>query len=428
MQRSDNPQAHIHSLHGPWMDINSKPFDYATESIPTLTTTQSQPLFRHNLQNNPPTDRNINANPTRTVHAHSTTNHAMDPSTCSNASNNQHLKDVDSGYENEGSGLSTPNTTPSVTPSKLIHTLNRHNMTTADLQNVHDLFVEIARECGKIMIQAEHEVLEAAGQKKNSSDIVTVYDAKIEVMAQERIKAAYADFDFFGEETHKEGTKLGDGPTVVCDPIDGTLNFRKGVPNCAISLGLTLDKKPVVGVVYNPFRGDMYTAIKNRGAFLTNATGTRIPLPQHAVAPPMPDLRSCLLCIEWGNERSGPNWETRLHVHNKLLTSEIEGGAMCKSIRSNGSAALDFCHVAHGYLDAFWEGGVYVWDVCAGWIILEEAGGMVASANPGDWEPTLEGRVYFAVRRAKREEQEGVVRALWDIMGDRRFVFANSAS
>jgi myo-inositol-1(or 4)-monophosphatase len=100
-------------------------------------------------------------------------------------------------------------------------------------------------------------------------------------------------------------------------------------------------------------------------------------------------------------------------VHNKLLTSKAEGGAMVKSVRSNGSAALDF----------FWEGGVWIWDVAGGWIILEKAGGIVASTNPGDGDPTLEGRLYFAVRAVKREEQKSVVEELWGIMGDRKFVY-----
>jgi myo-inositol-1(or 4)-monophosphatase len=96
---------------------------------------------------------------------------------------------------------------------------------------------------------------------------------------------------------------------------------------------------------------------------------------------------------------------------------------MIVSCRSSGSAALDFCYVGMGAFDAFWEGGVWVWDVAAGWLVVEEAGGIVASANPGDWEPGLEGRCYFAVRGARREEQVGVVRELWGVMGDRRFVF-----
>ena len=96
---------------------------------------------------------------------------------------------------------------------------------------------------------------------------------------------------------------------------------------------------------------------------------------------------------------------------------------MILSCRSSGSAALDFCYVAAGMFDAFWEGGVWVWDVAAGWLIVEEAGGIVASANPGDWQPTLEGRTYFPVRCAKREEQEAVIKELWEMMGDRKFVY-----
>lgn len=274
------------------------------------------------------------------------------------------------------------------------------------------------------MLEAEHEFLVAAATKNNTSDLVTQYDKQVEDMVEQRVRASYPAFAFLGEETFKHGTKLADSPTFVCDPIDGTLNFSKGVPNCAISLALTLNKKPVVGVVYNPFRGDMYSAIKNQGSYLTKtATGSRFKLPLQPVPAPMPSLRSCLVAVEWGNQRKGPNWELRTNVHKKLLTDREEGGAFCKSVRSNGSAALDFCYVAQGMLDCFWEGGVWIWDVCAGWIILEEAGGIVVSANPGDWDPTLEGRLYFAIRHAKRDEQKAVVEELWGIMGDRKFVY-----
>lgn len=329
--------------------------------------------------------------------------------------------------DNSDSSTSSPLTTPTLTPPATPDfdlVLSKHNLTQADLQAIHDLLVEIAYAGGAIMLSAEHEFLVAAATKNNTSDLVTQYDSQIEDMVEQRVKSAYPTFSFLGEETYKHGTPLASTPTFVCDPIDGTLNFSKGVPNCAISLALTLDKKPVVGVVYNPFRGDMYTAIKNCGAYLTKtSTGARFKLPLQPVPPPMPSLRTCLVAVEWGNQRKGPNWELRTDVHRKLLTDKEEGGAFCKSVRSNGSAALDFCYVAQGMLDCFWEGGVWVWDVCAGWVILEEAGGIVASANPGDWEPTLEGRLYFAVRHAKREEQEGVVEELWAIMGERKFVY-----
>ncbi|KAJ6203417.1 inositol monophosphatase [Bipolaris maydis] len=302
--------------------------------------------------------------------------------------------------------------------------LSKHGLTADHLNKIHDLLVDIAIDSGKIMVAAEHSVLVAAQYKNNTSDLVTEFDKRIEDTVETRLRDAYPAFGFLGEETFKHGTKLADKPTFVCDPIDGTLNFSKGVPNCAISLALTLEKKPIIGVVYNPFRGDLYHAVKGQGAYLKNMlTGTEVKLPMQPVPPPMPSLNSCLVAIEWGNQRSGENWALRTSVHNKLLTSKAEGGAMCKSVRSNGSAALDFCYVAQGIIDVFWEGGVWIWDVCAGWIILEEAGGIVASANPDDWDPSLEGRVYFAVRHAKPEEQKAVVEELWGIMGDRKFVF-----
>ncbi|KAF2028713.1 hypothetical protein EK21DRAFT_101606 [Setomelanomma holmii] len=333
---------------------------------------------------------------------------------------------VYSNPDNEASDYSsnpTPATTPSTTPDFIL-ALAKHGLKPSDLNAAHDLLVTIAKHAGSIMLSAEHEFLIAAATKNNTSDLVTQYDSRIEGMVQDRLRAAYPAFGFLGEETFKYGTKLADSPTFVCDPIDGTLNFSKGVPNCAISLALTLDKTPVIGVVYNPFRGDLYTAIKNQGAFLTKTTtGASYKLPLQTVPAPMPSLRSCLVAIEWGNQRKGPNWALRKDIHNKLLTDEEEGGAFCKSVRSNGSAALDFCYVAQGIIDVFWEGGVWVWDVAGGWAILEEAGGIVASANPGDWDPTLEGRLYFAVRHAKRDEQKAVVEELWRIMGDRKFEY-----
>jgi myo-inositol-1(or 4)-monophosphatase len=324
--------------------------------------------------------------------------------------------------DSDSSCHSTPATTPSTTPDLTLK-LAKYDLSEQDLKEIHDLLVGIAKEGGKIMVEAEHEFLVAAATKNNTSDLVTQYDKEVEDMVENRVRAAYPAFSFLGEETFKHGTKLASSPTFVCDPIDGTLNFSRGVPNAAISLALTIDQMPVVGVVYNPFRGDMYTAIKNQGAFLTKANGATFKLPLQPVPAPMPSLNSCLVAVEWGNQRKGANWDLRTLVHKKLLTDRAEGGAMCRSVRSNGSAALNFCYVAHGMLDVFWEGGVYIWDVCAGWIILQEAGGIVASANPGDWSPTLEGRLYFAVRHAKLEEQKAVVEELWAIMGDRKFVY-----
>ncbi|KAH6643847.1 hypothetical protein C7974DRAFT_300177 [Boeremia exigua] len=322
------------------------------------------------------------------------------------------------------SAHTTAATTPTHTPAILATQLSKYSLTEDTLFEVQDVFIELAEAAGMMMGNAEHAVLSQAATKNNTSDLVSDYDKAIEEMVQKRLKKEFPDVDFLGEESYKHGQKLTDGPTFVVDPVDGTINFTRGFHNFAISLCLAIEKKPVVAVIYSPNLGKLFTAIKTHGAFMAKlASLPKFKLPLTPIPPPMPSLKKRLIAVEWGNERKGPNWELRTDVHTKLLTSDEAGGKMILSCRSSGSAALDFCYVAAGMFDAFWEGGVWVWDVAAGWLIVEEAGGIIASANPGDWHPTMEGRTYFPVRGAKREEQEAVVEELWAVMGDRKFVY-----
>ena len=88
---------------------------------------------------------------------------------------------------------------------------------------------------------------------------------------------------------------------------------------------------------------------------------------------------------------------------------------MVHSLRSMGSAALNFCAVAKGELDLYWEGGCWAWDVAAGWVILEEAGGVVVDANPGGWEIAVDSRKYLAVRGCEggKEQQKALIEEFW---------------
>jgi len=294
-----------------------------------------------------------------------------------------------------------------------------------DLPRLLEFLKDVAMVAGTMILVADPSV-ETSDTKANTSDRVTETDKAVEAHVQETCASYYPEINFLGEETFKTGDKLDDKPTFVCDPIDGTLNFTHGVPNIAVCLALCVQKRPIIGVVYNPFRGDLFYAIKGQGAFLGKTDGrvelSRQPLPLKQKPAPLKDLNDCLCCIEWGNKRFGNNWAIRTHMFKTLMTDKTEGGKMIHSCRSFGSAALDFCYVAAGYIDLFWEGGCWIWDVAAGWAILEEAGGIVASANPGDWNPSLEGRVYLAVRPAP-EKQKEVVEELWDIMGDSKFEY-----
>ena len=207
-----------------------------------------------------------------------------------------------------------------------------------------------------------------------------------------------------GEETYQFGDALSDKPTFIVDPIDGTTNFYHGHPYACVSLGLAVGKKPVVGVVFNPFTNTLYTGIKDKGSYLNDATHDRARLPLRQPEP-LQDLSHCLVAVEWGSDRTGNDYDVKVATFRKLCASKEAGGAMVHGIRSLGSAELNLCGVAAGHLDLYWESGCYAWDVCAGWVILEEAGGMVVGCHKGDWEPKVEQRRYMGIRAGKGQKE-----------------------
>jgi myo-inositol-1(or 4)-monophosphatase len=213
-----------------------------------------------------------------------------------------------------------------------------------------------------------------------------------------------------GEETYTPGQRLSSKPTFIVDPIDGTTNFVHGYPYVSISLGLAVNKIPTIGVVYNPFTQTLYSAIRGQGAYLNQTQ--RLPLRN----PPeqLQDLSSCLVAVEWGSDRSGTDYAVKSKTFARLCATKEDGGAMVHSLRSLGSAALNTCVVAAGQLDVYWEAGCWAWDICAGWCIVVEAGGIVVDANPGNWEPEIEERRYLVVR--KGEGQRALVEQFWSFV------------
>lgn len=138
-------------------------------------------------------------------------------------------------------------------------------------------------------------------------------------------------------------------------------------------------------------------------------------LPFRSPAPPLQGLDKALVAVEWGNERSGNNWETKTKTFSKLAGDASTGGSMVHSLRSLGSAALNCCAVARGDLDGYWEGGCWAWDVAAGWVIVEESGGRVLGGNQGEWEPKVDGRRYLVVRGAEGGKgQKEFIGEFWD--------------
>ncbi|KIW95705.1 uncharacterized protein Z519_04290 [Cladophialophora bantiana CBS 173.52] len=268
----------------------------------------------------------------------------------------------------------------------------------------------------------------AASTKKNSADLVTETDKAVEDYISSTLKQWYPSCSFMGEETYVPGNKLGPEPTFIVDPIDGTTNFVHGWPYVSVSLGFAVDREPTVGVVYNPFTGKLYHGIKGRGSYVRDvrdvaenggekaAEDTKLPL-RHPSA--VAGLDECVVAIEYGSDRSGANWRTKTATWAALGASKDEGGAMVHSARALGSAALNLCAVAEGSIDVYWEGGCWAWDVCAGWVVLTEAGGLIVDGNPsGAWYIPVDHRKYLAVRAAERGQKE-LVQEFWGFIKGR---------
>ncbi|KAI5119713.1 hypothetical protein M0805_001427 [Coniferiporia weirii] len=286
--------------------------------------------------------------------------------------------------------------------------------------------IELARRAGLLILEGSDAILrsaaEAIEEKKNSVDLVTKYDKAVEELVREEISKAYPTYGFIGEEdTSAQGKlpELTDGPIFCVDPIDGTTNFVHGFPFACISIGLIYQKRPVLGVIFNPFIDWLYYGAEGQGSFLVKSGGAPLRLP---LAPPrpLPSLSQALIAVEWGSDRGLAAIQARADSFSRLAGDgqQVERGKMAHSLRSMGSAALNFAAVASGQLDMYWEIGCWPWDVCAGTIIAQEAGGIVNTSDlsvhggkvTGDAsDKVLTGRKYIVMRAiADTQSETGV--------------------
>ncbi|KAF9056070.1 hypothetical protein BJ165DRAFT_1430625 [Panaeolus papilionaceus] len=265
-------------------------------------------------------------------------------------------------------------------------------LTRDDFQSILTFVVDLARTAGALILEGSAAIQSPSshsdiGEKKNSVDLVTEYDVRVEELVKKSLKDKYPDFQFIGEESYSSGTRepLTEEPTFCVDPIDGTTNFIHGFPFVCISLGLIYEGRPVLGVIYNPFLDQMYTGVKGQGSFLQRGvSGPRQRLPLASPPKPLPSLSQALIAVEWGSDRRKITIDTKSQSFSRLAgnpSQGVEGGKMAHSLRSLGSAALNFALVAQGGLDLYWEIGCWPWDVCAGVVIAEEAGGLVSGSH-----------------------------------------------
>ncbi|KAF9011194.1 myo inositol monophosphatase [Cyathus striatus] len=315
-------------------------------------------------------------------------------------------------------------------------------LTPTDLQEILVYTTALARKAGALILEGS-AAIQASGnvdEKKNSVDLVTEYDVRVEELVKKELGDKYPGFGFIGEESYSSGTRppLTDAPTFCVDPIDGTTNFVHGFPFACISLGLIYKRRPVLGVIYNPFLDHLYTGVQNQGSYLTRPNFPKQKLPLSAPKP-LASLNQGLLAIEWGSDRSQGTIAAKSSSFSRLAgdPTGVKGGKMAHSLRSVGSAALNFALVAQGGLDLYWEIGCYPWDVCAGIVIAQEAGGLVTGSHEvfeatkdteafGDvTEDILAGRKHIVIRgiqggqgETTKDAQRRIVKEVYDSVED----------
>ncbi len=194
--------------------------------------------------------------------------------------------------------------------------------------------------------------------KKGVIDLVTEVDHAAEAAILRRLRAAFPEHDIVTEESQLEQT--GSRYVWFVDPLDGTTNFAHGYPFFCSSVALTVDGVAVAGAVYDPLKDELFTAARGSGAHLN---GRRL-----RVSAATELLQSLLI--------TGFPYDLRDDLEAKLrLFTRFMGHV--RAIRRDGAAALDLCYVAAGRADGFWEERLQPWDMMAGVVMIEEAGGLI---------------------------------------------------
>lgn len=228
-----------------------------------------------------------------------------------------------------------------------------------------NIAVRAARSAGDFISRYAERVDSLQITEKSRNDFVTEVDKGAEKTIIDTIRKAYPDHSIIAEES---GQHSGNEYEWIIDPLDGTTNFLYGFPQYAVSIAVRHKGRITQGVVYNPVSQELFTASRGEGAQLD---GRRLRVTSRK------SLEGALLGT------GIPYREDQMHLMDNylgMLKALIPGSA---GIRRPGSAALDLAYVAAGRLDGFWEMDLNIWDIAAGVLLVEEAGGLVGDFKGG---------------------------------------------
>ncbi len=230
-----------------------------------------------------------------------------------------------------------------------------------------EVAIQAARSAGDILM-GHFGKLKNVRFKTSFVDLVTEADEESEKEIIGVLASRFPEHAILSEESGSN--KVESSSCWIIDPLDGTTNFAHRFPFFGISIAYTEKRETVLGVVYDPYHDQLFTGMKDKGAFLNDTpikvSGTLT-------------LKQSLLATGFPSEVC-QNPDPFIETFKECLCS-------AQGVRRPGSAALDLAYVAWGRFDAFWEKGLKPWDTAAGCLLVQEAGGMVTDYNGDDWNP-----------------------------------------
>ncbi len=223
-----------------------------------------------------------------------------------------------------------------------------------------DVAISAALEAGRLIAASAGRLQEGQVREKAAHDLVTEVDIASQALIARRLQDAYPGSVLLGEEgsVFAEAAPQVGGWRWIVDPVDGTTNFAHGVSPYAVSIGLVVDGKPVMGVVYEVSRDELFTAVTGQGLYVNGRrarVSARSTVNESLVLSGYPYVG-----IEGG--------EAFYDILGRLLRDS-------RGVRRSGSSATDLAYVAAGRFDAFLETGVMPWDLAAGVVLVAEGGG-----------------------------------------------------
>jgi myo-inositol-1(or 4)-monophosphatase len=238
----------------------------------------------------------------------------------------------------------------------------------ADFQREFEVAVTTACEAGELLREHFGRIRHVEF-KSSAIDPVTEADKGSEALIASRLLAAFPSDEMLGEEGTGRDTYLNAERLWIVDPLDGTTNFLHGYPVFCVSIALVVAGEPAVGVIYDPLREELFTALRGGGAKLNG----------HAMQVSDTDalIRAMIATgfaydLRWRAENL-PYWERFIDE--------------TQAVRRDGSAALDLAYVACGRFDGYWERGVAPWDIAAAALMLAEAGGEITGYQGQPFDP-----------------------------------------